>query len=129
MKYGSMEIQAYRDVDGSKVDGVPELAAWLYVVRNGAHVFGAAVLELEGHPDALGSYGWLPIAVSETDDVQIVFTNFEEDPHISVTVYGFFFNASGNPVGTGFAVTLGHGPGPNDKGQSAVCSVKTQTGW
>jgi hypothetical protein len=104
MRYGSLELSAYKRIDG--VEMACDLAACVLTVRNGTHLFGSpSRIPTYKEDDGRGVYAYMPWAISETDDLEILVTNTEEEP-VEVTVYMFFYNASGNPIGTGFASTI-----------------------
>lgn len=119
MKYGSLELVAYKRVGDEET--APELSAWMLTVRNGNRLFGTPVriptYELETKN---GIYYKMPFAVSDVDDLQLLFTNVE-DTEVEVTVYVFFYNTSANPIGTGYATTM-------KRLWTSMCSVKAQTG-
>jgi len=119
MKYGSLEIVAYKRVDG--VELPPEMASSMSVVRNGDHIFGSPVpIRTYETVDGRLVYTKFPFAISPTDDLELLFENVEDDD-VEVTVYVFFYNASSNPIGAGYATTL-------NRMCTARCSVREGAG-
>jgi hypothetical protein len=119
MRYGSLEIVAYKRVNGEVLP--PEMASNMSVIRNGEHVFGSPVpIRTYETVDNKLVYTKFPFAISETDDLVLLFENVE-DGDADVTVYVYFYNATANPIGVGYATTL-------KKMRTGRCSVKEQTG-
>jgi len=118
MKYGSLEIVAYKRVNGSTLP--PEMASSMSTVRNDDHIFGPPVpIRTYEAIDQL-VYTKFPFAISPTDDLELLFENIDDDD-VEVTVYVFFYNTSANSIGTSYGTTL-------KRGWTGRCSVKEQSG-